>query len=213
MLNAQLTEVANRRAPSPRQTRSREQQGKREGKKRRASSPTAPNTKIPPQGKHQPDRSSLGGVPNRAPPRWAIGSGDRAWRAGAPVRDGSSGGRLLDLEHHLSRRRRRRRELERYLRGCGARGRGTGPRATRWRQGSRGCQARACADLVGFSEEKQRGAGEGKGRGKNGVPDTRRRPRLSRLLGGRCGAVGRGSGRKDSEKEGRELETESWWVR
>lgn len=63
-----------------------------------------------------------------------------------------------------------------------ARGRGGRPARDAVATGEQGVSGlRTCADSVGFSEEKERGEGK-----ENGVPDTRRRPRLLR-----CGKVGR----------------------
>jgi hypothetical protein len=98
------------------------------------------------------------------------------------------------------------------LQGASARKGGGRPARDAVATGEQGVSGlRTCADSVGFSEEKRKergGAGRGEGK-ENGVPDTRRRPRLVRAwkggagLEGRCGAVGDGSGAERGRGEGR----------
>lgn len=118
---------------------------------------------------------------------------------------GSNRGCLLDSE-----RRRRRSSSppavgagERYLRG--ARKGGSGPRATRWRQGSKGVsQVRTCADSVGFSDGK-RSSWAGKGR-KWRAPRTRG---AAPSGSGVCCGLEAGAVWWDETRRGRE---KRWWV-
>jgi hypothetical protein len=97
---------------------------------------------------------------------------------------------------------------ERYLQGASARKGGGRPARDAVATGEQGVSGlRTCADSVGFSEEKRKergGAGRGEGK-ENGVPDTRRRPRLVRAWKGgavrwETGVGRRGGGGRGGEK-------------
>ena len=146
MPRAQLTGVANRRAPSPRQTRSKEQEGNRSRKHDESHhQPTAPNTKIPPQGKHQPDRSLARGRTESSPAPG--GRSDPAiepgGRAGAPPGPGAPPQRPAAAAAGAG---------EILAGGLWCARKGAGPRATRWRlaTGEQGVSGQGVRRFGGF---------------------------------------------------------------